>query len=81
MAMLNDANPMMGYFLATKAPPGYVYESRGTGILIGMVIVILALVIPTMTRLVLRRRINQMEFGWDDWTILAAMVRHCYPTV
>ncbi|KAF2125527.1 hypothetical protein P153DRAFT_250873, partial [Dothidotthia symphoricarpi CBS 119687] len=73
MVTLNDANPMMGYFLAVKPPSGYVHESRAPGILVGMLVVITAIVLPTATRLILRLRQNKMKFDEDDWAILAAV--------
>lgn len=44
-----------------------------------MVIMILAIIIPTVTRLALRLSKRQMEFGSDDWAIIAAAVSELLP--
>lgn len=75
MVGMEDANPMMGYVFAARAPPGYVHETRVPQILTGLVIVMLAMFIPTALRLVLRVREERMRFGSDDWAILIASVR------
>ncbi|KAF9691265.1 hypothetical protein EKO04_010696 [Ascochyta lentis] len=74
MVGMKDANPMMGYVLAARPPPGYVHESRKAGFQIGLVIVMLAIIVPTSVRIFVRARKNQMRFGWDDWSIIAAAV-------
>lgn len=76
MVGMKDANPMMGYFFAARAPPDYVHESRVVGVQVGLVIVMLSIVIPTTVRLVLRARKEQMRSGWDDWAILIAAVSY-----
>ncbi|UPX19827.1 uncharacterized protein EKO05_0010078 [Ascochyta rabiei] len=74
MVGMNKANPMMGYPLAARPPPGYVHESRAVGVQTGLVVVMLAIMIPTSVRLFVRARTDQMRFGWDDWTIIAAAI-------
>jgi hypothetical protein len=41
-----------------------------------MIVVIVLMLVPTGARLILRARMNQMQFGSDDWVILIATV--CY---
>lgn len=74
MVGMKDANPMVGYFLAARPPPDYIHESRVGGIQIGLIVVMLFILLPTTVRLLLRVRKKQMQFGWDDWTILVAAV-------
>jgi hypothetical protein len=70
------ADPVIGYPFAPKPPPGYTHESRFEGVLAGMIVVIVLMLVPTGARLILRARMNQMQFGSDDWVILIATV--CY---
>ncbi|KAJ0154183.1 hypothetical protein CTA2_13037 [Colletotrichum tanaceti] len=81
MAGMPKADPMMGYFLAAKPPPGYVRETRLPGVLAGLIVVLFAIVVPTAARIGLRlRRGSSMQFGWDDWAIsLAALLALVYP--
>lgn len=75
MVGMAEANPMMGYFLAAKPPPGYVHETRLPGVLTGLIFVLLAILVPTAARIGLRlRRGSSMQFGWDDWAISVAAV-------
>ncbi|KAK2043399.1 hypothetical protein LZ31DRAFT_468371 [Colletotrichum somersetense] len=76
-----EADPMMGYFLAAKPPPGYVYETRQPAILTGLIFVILAIVVPTTSRIGLRMgKCSSMKFGWDDYAIsVGALLALVYP--
>ncbi|KAJ1323365.1 hypothetical protein MN608_11514 [Microdochium nivale] len=75
MNEIEDLDPAAGYVLALSPPPGYVFESRVTSFIVGSVIVALAIFVPTMARLALRaKKDSVLYFGWDDWTILLAMV-------
>lgn len=74
MVGMKDANPMIGYFLAARPPPDYIHESRVAGVQISLIVVMLSILLPTTVRLLLRARKKQMQFGWDDWTILVAAV-------
>lgn len=69
-----SANASAGYVYAAKKPDHAVQESKQTAVIVGMVIVILAIVVPTVARLVVRLRGNQTRFGSDDWAIIAAAV-------
>ncbi|KAF9874302.1 integral membrane protein [Colletotrichum karsti] len=81
MIGMNSANPMMGYFLSAKPPPDYVHETRLPSVLTGLIFVVLAIVVPTVGRVILRLRIgSSMQFGWDDWIIIvAALLALVYP--
>ncbi|OHE98584.1 hypothetical protein CORC01_06035 [Colletotrichum orchidophilum] len=73
MLGMTTANPMTGYFLAAKPPPGYAHETKLPGVLTGLIFVIVAVVAPTAARVWLRlRRGSVKQFGWDDWAIIAA---------
>ncbi|OHW97523.1 integral membrane protein [Colletotrichum incanum] len=78
-----EANPMMGYFIAAKPPPGYVQETRQPGVLTGLIFVVLAIAVPTTARIWLRlQRGSSMQFGWDDWAILVgAILALVYPVM
>lgn len=75
MVGMKEASPMKGYFFAARPPPGYVHESRAVGVQSGLIVVMLAIIVPTSMRVFLRARKKQMRFGWDDWTVIAAGVR------
>ncbi|EFQ27269.1 hypothetical protein CGRA01v4_04327 [Colletotrichum graminicola] len=76
-----DVNPMMGYFLAAKPPPGYVHETRQISILVGLIFVILLVAVPTVLRIGLRLgKSSSMKFGWDDYTIsIGALLALVFP--
>ncbi|KAK1687501.1 hypothetical protein BDP55DRAFT_767378 [Colletotrichum godetiae] len=75
MAGMPTANPMTGYYLAAKQPSDYAHDTKLPGVLAGLIFVILAVVAPTAARVWLRlRRGSVMQFGWDDWTIIAAAI-------
>ncbi|KAJ1329836.1 hypothetical protein MN608_06572 [Microdochium nivale] len=64
-----------GFLPALQAPPGYVFETKATQIVVGSVFVALSMIIPTTARLVLRaKKDSVLRFGWDDWTVLLAMI-------
>ncbi|KXH36481.1 hypothetical protein CSIM01_04996 [Colletotrichum simmondsii] len=65
-------DPSLGYLFAAKEPANAVHESKQGAIIAGMIIVLLAIIIPTAGRLWVRGRGAQTKFGWDDWVIIAA---------
>lgn len=73
-----DIDASKGYLLAAKAPEDYVFgsETKQPGIIAGMVVVILALIVPTAARLIARGRGQYTQFGSDDWAIAVATVGH-----
>lgn len=72
---VSTVDPAAGFVLALRPPPGYVFETKAKSIVVGSAFVALAMIIPTTARLVLRgRKGSVLRFGWDDWTILLAMV-------
>ncbi|KAF2997466.1 hypothetical protein E8E14_002632 [Neopestalotiopsis sp. 37M] len=71
---LFTANASQGFLYAAKKPENAVEESKQTAIIIGMLIVILAIVLPTIGRLVIRLKNNSTRFGSDDWAILVAAI-------
>ncbi|KAF7557622.1 hypothetical protein G7Z17_g560 [Cylindrodendrum hubeiense] len=78
---LNNVNASLGYLYAIPKPADPPNESKQVGIIVGMVIVILAIVVPTLARVAVRLKANQTRFGSDDWaTIIAATGagRHTY---
>lgn len=68
------ANASLGFTTVRDKPANYVHESKQAGIIAAMIIVALIIVVPTMARLVTRVRSPQMQFGVDDWVIIAAAV-------
>lgn len=72
---VNTIDPSLGYAFAAKEPANAVHESKQSAIIAGMVIVLLAIIIPTGARLWVRSRGAQTKFGWDDWIIIVAAVR------
>ncbi|KAL0941412.1 uncharacterized protein CTRU02_204175 [Colletotrichum truncatum] len=71
---VTTVDPSLGYIFAAKEPPNAVHESKQAAIIAGMVIVMLAIIIPTVARLVVKWRGSQTKFGWDDWVIAAASI-------
>ncbi|KAK7923213.1 hypothetical protein PG985_007284 [Apiospora marii] len=72
-ARLDDADPAMGYVLAAQPPhPGYEYTSKQPGIIAGLIIIIVAITVATVSRLALRVSMTQLRFGADDWASIAA---------
>ncbi|KAF6806813.1 integral membrane protein [Colletotrichum musicola] len=71
---LTTLDPSLGYVFAAKEPANAVHESKQAAIIAGMVIVMLAIIVPTTARLVVKSRGAQTKFGWDDWVIVAASI-------
>lgn len=71
---LYNANSSAGFVYAAKRPIDGGSESKQAAVIAGMVIVILAIIVPTVARVVVRLRENQTRFGSDDWAIIAATV-------
>ncbi|KAK2753193.1 integral membrane protein [Colletotrichum kahawae] len=67
-------DPALGYIFAAQEPANAVHESKQGAIIAGMVIVMLAIVVPTAGRLIVKWRGTQTKFGWDDWVIVAASI-------
>ncbi|KXJ91670.1 hypothetical protein Micbo1qcDRAFT_194737 [Microdochium bolleyi] len=76
----NKLDPNNGYVLVGPRPPGLPYENKQAGVIVGMVVMMLIIIIPTTVRLRLRITKQQMVFGPDDWAILvAALACLLYP--
>lgn len=71
---LSSADPNDGFTYLATEPSGYVHETKSVQVIVGLVILMLTILIPTVTRLVLRASNPAMEFGSDDWTIILAAV-------
>ncbi|EGY21067.1 uncharacterized protein VDAG_02591 [Verticillium dahliae VdLs.17] len=77
---LNTLDPNGGIPFAPVPPPGYEHEDKQAAIIVGMVLVILAITVPTVARIVARFRSTEMRLGLDDYTIvLAASLATVYP--
>ncbi|KAI9147270.1 integral membrane protein [Paramyrothecium foliicola] len=75
-----DVDPRLGYVLAAREPDVPTTSSRQPGVIGGMVVVVLAIVVPTVARLIVRGRNKNLRFGLDDWAIIvAAIVAAQYP--
>lgn len=70
--------PEAGFVLFAKKPEGYEMgsETKQPGIVAGMVVVMLAIIVPTVARLIARGRGQHTQFGMDDWAIAVAAVGH-----
>lgn len=71
---LNNADPNDGFTLLAAEPSGYVHETKSAQVIVGLVIIMLMILIPTVSRLVLRASSPAMQFGSDDWAIISAAV-------
>ncbi|KAG7115543.1 hypothetical protein HYQ45_016251 [Verticillium longisporum] len=69
---LDTLDPSGGIPFAPVPPPGYEHEDKQAAIIVGMVLVILAITVPTMARIVARFRSTEMRLGLDDYTIVLA---------
>lgn len=79
VAYLNDAfgihgNPNKGITIPPLAPPGYVYESRATSILIGMSVSIFFMFTFTLVRLLIRLLNRGLRLGLDDLFIVPGVI-------
>jgi len=77
---LNNVNASAGYQYAIKRPADPPVESKQAGIVVGMAIVILAILVPTIARIWIRLGKRSQEFGLDDWTIMVAAVSGPFPS-
>ena len=74
-AGLENVDPALGYIRAAQPPnSGYVYTSKSPGIIAGLIIIIVAITVATVSRLALRVSMTQLRFGADDWACIAAAV-------
>lgn len=71
---LNISDPNDGWTYFAAEPSGYVHETKQTQVIVGLVIMILTVLIPTATRVILRASNPAMQFGSDDWAIILAAV-------
>ncbi|KAK8113642.1 hypothetical protein PG999_005711 [Apiospora kogelbergensis] len=72
-AGLENVDPALGYIRAAQPPnSGYVYTSKSPGIIAGLIIIIVAITVATVSRLALRVSMTQLRFGADDWACIAA---------
>ncbi|KAM0545818.1 hypothetical protein ACHAPJ_011145 [Fusarium lateritium] len=79
---LNNVNASLGYQFSIKRPENPPNETKVPEILAGMIIVILAIVVPTIARVVIRLKGTGSKFGADDWAIIAASsLAVCYPCI
>ncbi|CAG7557580.1 unnamed protein product [Fusarium equiseti] len=75
-----NANVSQGLFFSIQRPENPPDETKVPSILAGMIIVILAIVVPTVARLMIRLRGARTQFGLDDWAIIcAASLATIYP--
>ncbi|KAF7880034.1 uncharacterized protein EAF02_007671 [Botrytis sinoallii] len=79
VAYLNGAfgihgNPNKGITIPPLAPPGYVYESRATSILIGMTVSIFFMFTFTLVRLLIRLLNRGLRLGLDDLFIVPGVI-------
>ena len=69
-----NANVSQGLFFSIQRPENPPDETKVPSILAGMIIVILAIVVPTVARVMIRLKGLRTQFGLDDWAIICAAV-------
>ncbi|KAF5599147.1 integral membrane protein [Fusarium pseudocircinatum] len=69
---LNNLNASAGLVFSIQRPENSPDESKKPAILAGMILVILAIVIPTVVRVIIRLKGARTQFGADDLAIIAA---------
>lgn len=69
-----STDPALGFPTNQHAPPGYHFETRGPGVIAGLVVAILLSFLITGTRLLLRACRKDLRWGLDDWVIVPAVV-------
>ncbi|KAH7183535.1 uncharacterized protein B0J16DRAFT_290130 [Fusarium flagelliforme] len=75
-----NANVSQGLFFSIQRPENPPDETKVPSILAGMIIVILAIVVPTVARIMIRLKGARTQFGLDDWAIIcAASLATIYP--
>ncbi|KAI1068730.1 hypothetical protein NW752_008124 [Fusarium irregulare] len=75
-----NANVSQGLFFSIQRPENPPDETKVPSILAGMIIVILAIVVPTVARVMIRLKGSRTQFGLDDWAIIcAASLATVYP--
>ncbi|KAG8668170.1 hypothetical protein FPOAC1_007546 [Fusarium poae] len=77
---LENFNASLGLTFSIQKPENPPVETKVPEILAGMVIVIVAIVVPTVARILIRSRGARTQFGADDWAIIcAASLAVVYP--
>lgn len=71
---LNNLNASAGLVFSIQRPENPPDESKKPAILAGMILVILAIVVPTVARVIIRLKGARTQFGADDLAIIAAAV-------
>lgn len=69
-----STDPGLGVPTRQHAPPGYRFETRGPGVIGGLIVAILLSFLITGTRLLLRGFRKDLRWGLDDWVIIPAVV-------
>ncbi|KAB8291620.1 hypothetical protein EYC80_006420 [Monilinia laxa] len=67
-------SPLEGALIPPLAPPGYVFESRSTSILIGMSVSIFFMFTFTLVRLLIRILNRGLQLGLDDLVIVPGAI-------
>ncbi|KAL4728080.1 hypothetical protein ACLX1H_004801 [Fusarium chlamydosporum] len=77
---MESFNESLGLVFSIQKPENPPMETKVPEILAGMIIVILAIVVPTVARIMIRLRGARTQFGADDWAIIcAASLAVVYP--
>lgn len=71
---LDNLNASAGLMFSIQRPENPPDESKKPAILAGMILVILAIVVPTVARVIIRLKGARTQFGADDLAIIAAAV-------
>ncbi|KAA8563861.1 hypothetical protein MFRU_036g00420 [Monilinia fructicola] len=74
IAFGKKTSPLEGALIPPLAPPGYVFESRATSILIGMSVSIFLMFTFTLVRLLIRFLNRGLQLGLDDLFIVPGAI-------
>lgn len=69
-----STDPARGLPTRQHAPPNYRFETRGPGVIEGLVVALVLSFLITGTRLLLRAGRKDLRWGLDDWVIIPAGV-------
>lgn len=69
-----STDPGLGVPTHQHAPLDYHFETRGPGVIAGLIVAILLSFFITGTRLLLRSCRKDLRWGLDDWVIIFAAV-------
>ncbi|KAL8679456.1 MAG: hypothetical protein Q9186_004286 [Xanthomendoza sp. 1 TL-2023] len=78
LAGKSNLDPRKGLRIPPLRPPPdqYHFETRGPAIIAVSAVLVSIMFIVTVARFMLRKFMKELRFGWDDWLMIPALVRH-----